>query len=86
MGKYEKLLTKILSGTADANVRFSDLRSLLLHLGFEERTRSSHHIFRKEGIEDRVNLQRDGNMAKVYQVRQVRVLVLKYKLHLKVGK
>jgi hypothetical protein len=56
MGKYEKLLTKILEGNADANVSFEEIRNLLLWLGFEERIRGSHHIFRKEGIAEKPNL------------------------------
>lgn len=80
MSKYEKILLRILQGTSDANIPFDDLRQLLLHLGFEERTRGSHYIFRKQGIEEKINLQRDGNKAKVYQVRQVRGIILKYKL------
>lgn len=80
MGKYDKILLRILQGTSDANVPFDDLRQLLLHLRFEERTRGSHHIFRKQGIEEKINLQRDGNKAKVYQVRQVRGIILKYRL------
>jgi hypothetical protein len=40
--------------------------ALLLHLGFEERTRGSHHIFRRAGIEERINLQREGSQAKPY--------------------
>lgn len=80
MGKYEKLLTRILRGTSDAHIAFDDLCQLMLHLGFEERVRSSHHIFRKSGIEEKVNLQEDGNQAKPYQVRQVRQLIVKYKL------
>lgn len=80
MGKYEKLLLQILQGTSDANIRFDDLCRLLRRLGFEERTRGSHHIFRKQGIEEKISLQRDNNKAKVYQIRQVRALILKYKL------
>jgi hypothetical protein len=53
---------------------------LLLRLGFEERRRGSHHTFRKDGIEEKINLQRDDSKAKAYQVRQVRTLILKYKL------
>ena len=45
-----------------------------------ERTRGSHHIFRKAGIEERLNLQGDGQNAKPYQVRQVRAVILKYRL------
>ena len=80
MGKYEKLLSTVLIGLSDSNISFDDLCQLLLRLGFEERTRGSHHIFRRAGIEEKINLQRDGNKAKIYQVRQVRNLILKYRL------
>ena len=80
MSKYEKLLFKVLMGTSDANISFSDLCGLVKRFGFEERTRGSHHVFRKEGIEEKINLQRDDDKAKPYQVRQVRALILKYKL------
>ncbi len=80
MSKHEKLLLKILQGGSDANISFIDLCNLLKKLGFEERVRGSHHIFRKEGIVDKINLQRDDSKAKVYQVRQVRNLILKYNL------
>lgn len=80
MSKHEKLLLKILQGGSDANISFNDLCNLLKKLGFEERVRGSHHIFRKEGIIEKINLQRDDSKAKVYQVRQVRNLILKYNL------
>ena len=80
MGRYEKLLVQILQGTSDANIAFSDLRNLLKHLGFEERIRGSHHLFRKPGVEEKINLQKAGGKAKVYQVRQVRKVILKYNL------
>jgi len=80
MGKYDKLLLQILKGTSDANIAFEDLRKLLLKLGFEERKRGSHYIFRKEGVEEKINIQRDDSKAKVYQVRQVRAVILKYRL------
>jgi virulence-associated protein VapD len=80
MGKYDKLLLRILRGTSDANVSFDDLCQLLARLGFEKRVRGSHHLFRKEGVEEKINLQREGNKAKVYQVRQVRAVILKYNL------
>jgi len=44
------------------------------------RIKGSHHIFRKAGVEEKINLQKDGNKAKPYQVRQVRNMILKYKL------
>jgi len=80
MSKYEKLLFKILRGTSDANISFKDLCSLVKRFGFEERTRGSHHVFRKEGIEEKINLHQDNDKGKPYQVRQVRALILKYKL------
>ncbi|MGI9105620.1 MAG: type II toxin-antitoxin system HicA family toxin [Pyrinomonadaceae bacterium] len=80
MGKFEKLLLQILRGTSDANISFDDLCQLLRRVGFAERTRGSHHSFRKQGIEEKINLQREGSKAKVYQVRQVRAVILKYKL------
>ena len=49
-------------------------------MGFEERIRGSHHMFRRAGIVEKINLQREGNKAKVYQVRQVRAVIVKYKL------
>lgn len=73
-------MADLLGGRADANVDFDDLRGILLDLGFEEQTRGSHHLFRKSGIEERVNLQRDGRNAKPYQVKQVRAVILKYGL------
>lgn len=56
------------------------MRNLLTSLGFEERIRGSHHMFRRAGIVEKINLQREGSKAKVYQVRQVRAVILKYKL------
>ena len=75
MGKFEKLIEKILLGSADANIDFDDLRGVLLSLGFSERSKGSHHIFSKPGVEELINLQRDGSKAKPYQVRQVRLII-----------
>ena len=80
MGKHEKLLDRILKGRSDANISFDGLLALLLYLGFEERTKGSHHIFRKAGIEEKINLQRDGGKAKPYQVKPVRNVILRYSL------
>ena len=78
--KYKKLLFQVLRGLSDANISFDDLRNLLLRLEFEERIRGSHHNYRKEGVETKINLQRDNGKAKVYQVRQVRAVILRYKM------
>ena len=80
MERNRELQQRILSGRADANIRFDDLRLFLLRWGFVERVRGSHHVFRKEGVPERINLQRDGSQAKPYQVRQVRQVVLRRQL------
>lgn len=80
MSRHERLVHTILRGRSDANIRFSDLCALLRYLGFEERVRGSHHLFDKDGVVELVNLQSRGGHAKPYQVRQVRRLILRYKL------
>ena len=80
MDKDEEVRRRILQGESDANIDFEDLRRRLAWLGFEERTRGSHHIFRKRGVRELINLQEEGNKAKVYQVRQVRRVILRYGL------
>jgi len=80
MATDRKLLERVLSGRSDANIRFDDLRNLLARLGFEERSRGSHHIFVRAGVEDMINLQKEGHMARPYQVRQVRAVITKYRL------
>ncbi len=80
MTQYDRLVFRILEGRADANIEFQQLCQLLRRLGFEERIRGSHHIFRKAGVEEKINLQREDSKAKPYQVRQVRNLIVKYKL------
>ena len=80
VGKNEELRLRILQGKSDANVSFDDLRHFLLWLGFEERTRGSHHMFRRQGVRELINLQREGSKAKPYQVRQVRQVLVRYAL------
>ena len=80
MSKLEKILIQILQGTSDKNIPFKDLKSLMLALGFKERIRGSHHIYSKEGIIEILNLQPKGSESKPYQVKQVRQVILKYKL------
>jgi len=78
----KKILQKVLSGLADRNIRFQDLKKLLRDFGFSERIKGDQHIFYKDGVEEIINLQplRDGK-AKAYQVKQVRELIFKYKIH-----
>ena len=80
MAGRDETLERILRGTSDANISFARVCKLLRRLGFEERIHGSHHIFTKEGVEEIINLQPKGAKTKPYQVRQVRNLILKYKL------
>jgi virulence-associated protein VapD len=80
MARRNTTLDRILRGTADTNIAFRDLRRVLERLGFDERIRGSHHIFTKQGVDEILNLQPQGSNAKPYQVKQVRNVVLKYKL------
>jgi len=80
MTRRDKLLDRILRGTADANIPFTELCQLLRRLGFNERVRGNHHIFTKESVEEILNLQPKGAQAKPYQVKQVRKVILKYRL------
>jgi hypothetical protein len=80
MGKWDKLVARIYGGRNDANISFEELCGLLVHFGFELHIRGSHHLFRKIGVVEKINLQKDGSQAKAYQVRQVRDVILKYQL------
>ncbi len=80
MGKYEKLLQRILTGTSDNNIKFSELCQLLKKLGFSERVRGDHYIFTKDNVEEIINIQPKGSKAKGYQVKQIRNLIIKYGL------
>jgi hypothetical protein len=80
LGRQGKVFGQVVSGRADANIRFDELRALLLSCGFSERSRGSHHVFSRSGVEEQINLQRDGSKAKPYQVKQVRAVLQRYGL------
>lgn len=80
MSKREKLLRRILDGGGDANIPFDELCNLLRYLGFAERIRGSHHIYARNDIIEILNIQPQGSTAKVYQVKQIRNVIVKYRL------
>ena len=80
MGKLEKIFEHIMTRRSDSGVAFGDLRVLLLRVGFTERIRGDHHIYTMAGVEEIINLQPLNSLAKAYQVKQVRDILLKYKL------
>jgi predicted RNA binding protein YcfA (HicA-like mRNA interferase family) len=81
MGKAEKLAAKILSGRSDRNFAFDDLCYILDRAGFQVRSgKGSHRIYYKDGVAEVINIQPRNGKAKPYQVKQVRELLLKYKI------
>ncbi|MXX48302.1 MAG: type II toxin-antitoxin system HicA family toxin [Chloroflexi bacterium] len=80
MNRHQRLLNRILDGRNLANIRFADVRALLVRMGFEERIRGSHHSYRMAGVVDKVNLQPIGSDAKPYQLRELRKTLLNHDL------
>jgi predicted RNA binding protein YcfA (HicA-like mRNA interferase family) len=81
MSKFEKLIIKLLSGSSDKNFDFDDLVKVVLSLGFIlKKVNGSHHVFYKDGLQEIINLQPKDGKAKPYQVKQVREIIVKYKL------
>ena len=77
----DKLIRQILAGRSDSNTSFEPLCQMLRQLGFRERISGDHHIFGKAGIVEVINLQPlPSGKAKAYQVKQVRNLIVRYKL------
>jgi len=78
MSTWEKTLAKVMSGTADANIRYDDLSHLLVRLGYSAKQEGSHRTFRMPA-RDLINLQHStGGKAKAYQIRQVREQLQKF--------
>jgi predicted RNA binding protein YcfA (HicA-like mRNA interferase family) len=62
-----------------SGVEFRELVKIVEKMGYTlSRTKGSHQIYKCPGRTELINLQRDGHMAKPYQVRQVLALFDKY--------
>ena len=59
------------------------MSALKKHGWILDRTKGSHHIFVKIDIEEIINIQPIKSKAKAYQVKQVRNIILKYRLGVK---
>lgn len=70
----------VMDGNSDNNIRFTDFRNLILSFGFRERIKGDHFIYKRDDIPERINIQPNGNKAKAYQVKQIRMLFEKYGL------
>ena len=53
----DKVLDKLLNGLSDNNIRFEELTSLLVRLGFQEHIKGDHHIFITNEVLEIINLQ-----------------------------
>jgi len=80
MSQNKKLLQTVMSGTSDNSILFQDLCKILDRFGFGLRIKGSHHIYYRDDIEEIINIQPKGKYAKAYQVKEVRNIILKYKL------
>ena len=76
MSHFSKTFRSIIRGDRDTNLRFADLRQVLLRLGFDERIRGGHHIFTRADSAEIINIQSARGKAKPYQVKQVRDIIL----------
>ncbi len=80
MNRWRKVYNQVINGANDSSLAFDDVCGLLERIGFERRTKGSHNVFRRSGVLERLNLQRDGKHAKPYQVKQVRDIIVRYRL------
>jgi predicted RNA binding protein YcfA (HicA-like mRNA interferase family) len=64
-----------------SELAFDDLCYILERAGFVSRPgKGSHRIYSKDGVVEIINIQPRNRKAKPYQVKQVRELLLKYKI------
>jgi predicted RNA binding protein YcfA (HicA-like mRNA interferase family) len=76
VSKHDKTKDRVLSGTSNANLRFDEICAMLVHMGFTERIKGSHHIYTKDGVPEIINIQPGGDgKAKPYQVKQIRQII-----------
>ena len=76
-----KLLAKILNNPR--NVNFADFCNLIESFGFElDRISGSHHIYKRAGIRQLINVQNVGGTAKPYQVKQFLEIIEQHNLTL----
>ena len=79
--KVQKILMKLLAGSK--NVRFEDIYLLLQAFGFVlERVSGSHHIFKREGVAELINIQNVSGNVKPYQIKQILSIIEKYSLRI----
>ncbi len=75
-----KVYNAVMSGKSDNNIKFSDLRNLLESMGFGYRIKGDHFIYYNDDIPEIINIQPNGNKAKGYEIKQIRLMFNKYGL------
>ena len=77
----KNVYNSVVSGKSDNNIKFTDFQKLITDLGFKlRRQRGSHTMYFHNGINEFLNIQKDGNKAKGYQVEQLRTIIINHKL------
>jgi predicted RNA binding protein YcfA (HicA-like mRNA interferase family) len=74
--RRDKDLTRILDGRFDRSIDFAMLVRVLRRLGFDERREGSHIIFSHPAAPRALTIQPVERLAKEYQVKQVRRVIL----------
>jgi hypothetical protein len=79
MIRRQKLIEKARNNPA--GIRFKELCLLAEHMGFQRRGgKGSHVVYEMDGVEEILTFQDRKGMAKPYQVRQMLVVIEKYRL------
>ena len=65
----------------DNNIKYTDFQNIIIDLGFEfQRQKGSHVMYYHFGIREFLNIQKYGNKAKDYQVKQLREIIIEHNL------
>ena len=81
MAINKRVYAAVKSGRSYNNIRFNDFAKLIIDLGFVlRRQRGSHRIYKHPTLNESMNIQPDDNMAKAYQVEQLREIIIRYNL------
>lgn len=75
MKKVKKIFQEVTNISKSSNIKFLEFQKLLEELGFSSRIKGDQFIYYKDGIDEIINIQPDGNSAKPYQVKQVRNII-----------
>lgn len=76
-----KVYDAVINGRSDNNIKYTEFQNLIVDLGFiYQRQEGSHRVYRHPVYRISMIIQPDGNKAKGYQIKQLRLLIKKYSL------